>query len=213
MFTGIIEETGRIHGIVKGGGGAELTVMCSEVLNESKVGDSIAVNGACLTITRLVPGGFVADVSKTTMEKTTLGAFQVGKRVNLERALSLSTRLGGHLVLGHVDARGRVCGVQKNGNSILLKVAYPPEHSSLIAPTGSISVDGVSLTVSAFSRGEFTSTIIPHTLEQSLIGGYVIGTEVNLEFDIIGKYVARFLATSGQEGKGIDASSLEAWGY
>lgn len=193
MFTGIIEEVGIIKKMRSQSGGVRLTVGGKIVLKEMKVGDSIAINGACLTVTEIKAPHFSSDVSGETLDKTNLGKLKSGDKVNLERPLRLSDRLGGHLVAGHVDAIGIIRGITKKGDASILTFEAPKEVMKYLVYKGSIAIDGISLTVNDIQRNIFNVTIIPHTARTTTLGFKKIGEIVNLEVDLIGKYVENFL--------------------
>jgi len=197
MFSGIIEEMGAIQAIHKGLSGAKLSILASVTLADLKVGDSISVTGACLTASHVNDMGFSVDVSTETLNCTTLGTSPVGTPVNLERAVKLNARMGGHLVTGHVDGIGILRSRQQDGNAIQLTIEGPEEIIRYCVPKGSITVDGVSLTINAVSDRSIAVAIIPHTAKITTIGLKQIGDPVNLESDLIGKYVERLLQTSG----------------
>lgn len=194
MFTGIIQAVGTLERIEPRGGDVRLGIATGKLdLSRTQLGDSIAVNGVCLTAIELGPGRFAADVSRETLSLTTLGELQPGSPVNLEQALTLSTPLGGHLVSGHVDGVGRVLGRQDDARSVRLRLEAPRELARYIAPKGSVAVDGTSLTVNRVEGASFELNIVPHTLEETTIGRYREGTRVNLEVDLIARYLERLL--------------------
>ena len=195
MFTGLIEELGTVKGIRSQAGGMRLSIAGKTVLDGMKAGDSIAVNGACLTVVEMSHSVFGADVSKETLTKTTLGRLRVGDRVNLERAMRPADRLGGHLVAGHVDAVGVIRTIERLGEASLFTLEAPPEVLRYLIYKGSIAVDGISLTVNEVQGERFTVTIIPHTVRQTTLGLKKAGDPVNLEADMIGKYVEKFVKT------------------
>ncbi len=193
MFTGIIEEIGTLAAIRRGNQSISLIVSCHKVLEGTKVGDSIATSGACLTVTNLSETGFTADVTPETLRRTAFAAWPVGTRVNLERALTLSSRLGGHLVSGHIDGTGRIVEKRNVGNSVEISVSADAAHMKYILEKGSVAVDGVSLTVAAREAGRFTVSVIPETAGKTTILERRIGDLVNLECDMVGKYIEQFL--------------------
>jgi riboflavin synthase len=196
MFTGLIEEVGEVLHCR----GARLTVRAKTVLADSAEGASIAVNGACLTVVDLGADQVGFDLGPETLARTALGDLGPGDRVNLERALRLGALVGGHLVQGHVDGVGRVGHLRRDGETARLRVECQDERlHALLIPQGSVAVDGVSLTVAALDGGAFEIMLIPHTLAQSTLGGLRAGQRVNLEMDMIGKYVQRFLELRGGE--------------
>lgn len=191
MFTGIIEAVGRVKSLERKGDYARIEIFVEIPLSDIKVGDSVAVNGVCLTVTSRLGNTFWADISSETLNVTTLGTLKVGDRVNVERPLQMGARFGGHLVQGHVDGVGRVIKIQevKEGQEITISV---PEHlTKYIVDKGSVAVDGVSLTVVRCKEGEFTVSLIPHTLSNTTLGSIKEGAVVNLEVDIVGKYVEK----------------------
>lgn len=194
MFTGIIQSVGEILAIEGRGGDARLTVATGKLaLQGTGLGDSIAVNGVCLTAVDLGSGRFAADVSRETLSLTTLGDLRTGSPVNLEKALTLATPLGGHLVSGHVDGVGEVVERREDARSWRLAIAAPAGLARYIAHKGSITVDGVSLTVNAVSGARLELNIVPHTLDETIIRDYRPGTRVNLEVDLIARYLERLV--------------------
>jgi riboflavin synthase len=194
MFTGIIEAVGAVIAKEPRGVDMRLHIGAGKLnLGEAGLGDSIAVSGVCLTVTALTGGGFWADVSAETLERTVLGAATPGTTVNLERALTLNTRLGGHLVSGHVDGIGNVTAYYPEGRSWRLQIEAPASLARYIAEKGSISVDGVSLTVNQVDGALFTLNIVPHTLQETTLADYRVGRRVNLEVDLIARYLERLL--------------------
>jgi riboflavin synthase len=197
MFSGIVEEMGAIQGIHKGLAGAKVSLLASRILEDLKVGDSISVSGACLTASDVGDMGFSVDVSTETLNCTTLGTLPVGMPVNLERAMKLHDRMGGHLVTGHVDGIGILRDRQQEGNAIHLTIEAPQEIIRYCVPKGSITVDGISLTINGVSDRSIAVAIIPHTAKVTTMGLKQIGDTVNLESDLIGKYVERLLQANG----------------
>jgi riboflavin synthase len=194
MFTGIIQSVGQIRRLEPRGGDVRLTIGTGKLpLAGASLGDSIAVNGVCLTAVALTPDSFAADVSRETLSLTTLGDLTPGSPVNLEQALTLATPLGGHLVSGHVDGVGRVLERAQDGRSWRLRIEAPAELARYIAHKGSICVDGVSLTVNGVDGACFDLNIVPHTLDETIIARYQAGTRVNLEVDLIARYLERLL--------------------
>ncbi|MBL4782980.1 MAG: riboflavin synthase [Porticoccaceae bacterium] len=194
MFTGIIEALGEIGVTEQRGGDLRLHIRTGSLdLSDVVLGDSIAVNGVCLTVVELPGDGFIADVSIETLNFTTAGQWQTSSAVNLERALTPTTRLGGHLVSGHVDGVGEVIERHQDARSERFSIKAPAELARYIAHKGSISVDGTSLTVNAVSGDEFELNIVPHTLAHTVFGTYQPGTKVNLEVDVIARYLERLL--------------------
>jgi riboflavin synthase len=194
MFTGIIQAVGEIVAVEAVGGDARLRIDTGVLdLAGAGLGDSIAVNGVCLTAVEFSPGGFVADVSQETLSLTTLGNARQGLRVNLEPALTLATPLGGHLVSGHVDGIGRLLSMDPDARSTRMEFEVPIELSRYVARKGSITIDGTSLTVNAVEGEKFSVNIVPHTLERTIMGGYTAGAHVNLEVDLVARYLERLL--------------------
>ena len=194
MFTGLIEDLGTVREIVQGAGSYRLTVATGLPFAELTLGESIAVNGVCLTVVQFGNGYFAADVSPETLKRSSLAALRVGMRVNLERALRLSDRLGGHLVSGHVDTVASLIGRQQQGNAIRLDFALDEAFRCYVAAKGSICIDGISLTVNELIPDGFSVMIIPHTLAETTLQFCRPGTIVNIETDLISKYLERLLA-------------------
>lgn len=193
MFTGIIEEIGTIKHIVHGEKSAKLTIAGKVVLEGTKLGDSIAVNGVCLTVTRLAGTEFTADVMAETLRRSSLGQLQPGGRVNLERAMAADGRFGGHMVSGHIDGTGIITSLKQEDNAIWVTISTKPALLRYIVEKGSITIDGVSLTVAMVDHHGFQVSLIPHTARETVLLSRGIGAVVNLENDVIGKYVEKFL--------------------
>jgi riboflavin synthase len=193
MFTGLVEETGTIVSKISQGEASKIQIKASKILSDIKPDNSVAVNGVCLTVVKVMSDGFIAEAVEETMKKTTLSSLKTGDSVNLERALQLSSRLGGHLMLGHVDTIGKIIEIRKQTLGNLFKFTFDKKFSKYLVRTGSICIDGISLTLAENDESTFMTSIIPHTLENTIIRHYRIGTEVNLEFDIIGKYVEKMV--------------------
>jgi riboflavin synthase len=194
MFTGIIQAIGHLQLLEARGGDLRLSINSGDLdLQDVALGDSIATNGVCLTVIELTATGFKADVSRETMGLTTLHNLSLGSRVNLEKALTLNTRLGGHLVSGHVDGVGHVMERRDDARSIRFRVDAPQELARYIAHKGSICVDGVSLTVNGVDGARFELNLVPHTLQETIMDSYRVGTEVNLEVDLIARYLERLM--------------------
>ena len=214
MFTGIIQEVGTIGSAVRKGGGVQMEIRAPACFKELKIDDSIAVNGVCLTVVQKRAGLFKVEAVEETLRKTTLGRFGASAKVNLELAMRLSDRLGGHLVLGHVDCTGVVSGRERRQNSTFLTIEIPDGFSRYIIEVGSIAVDGVSLTVASKDRTAISVSLIPHTLECTTLGSLQTRDSVNLEFDLIGKYVEQLLkGRNGEKGDALWLQKLKEWGY
>ncbi len=193
MFTGIIEGTGRVLGLIRSGGSARLRVDLGDRSEDVRVGDSVCVDGACLTVTAISGAAAGFDLSSETLQRTTLGALKPGDEVNLERSLRVGDRLGGHFVLGHVDGIGVIAAVSPASGQITLRLRCSPETLSQLIPKGSVAVDGISLTVVEVTPADFSIAVLPYTLEQTTLRRKKTGDKVNIELDVIGKYVARLL--------------------
>lgn len=211
MFTGIVEEMGSVKGLRREAGAARLAVSASLVLEGTAIGDSICVNGVCLTVVEMDGSSFSADVANETLRVTDLGGLRAGQKVNLERALRLSARIGGHLVTGHVDTIGRVREKKQEGNSWRIFIETPESALRYIIKKGSIAVDGISLTVADVEKTGFSVAMIPHTAKLTTLGFKSAGDSVNLETDIIGKYVERLL--SGRVEGGVSLELLKKSGF
>jgi len=217
MFTGIIEEIGEIAAFHPAAGGARMTVRAKRVLQDLRLGDSIAVSGACLTVVQFDGSSFTVDVSPETLAATILGASRPGERVNLERAMSAGGRFGGHLVSGHVDGIGTLVERRPAGNAVIMTFQAPEAILRSSIPKGSIAIDGISLTLNEVGTERFTVSIIPHTLQKTALEKKTIGERVNLEGDLIGKYVRRFLdqreAGGNETSRGIEPGFLAEHGF
>lgn len=217
MFTGIVEEIGTIKNIKRGNRSIVLEIYASKVLEGMQVGDSVATNGVCLTVTSFSGVSFVVDVMPETMRCTSLGELRAGSRVNLERALPVNGRLGGHIVSGHVDGTGKIVAKEKDENAIWVTIATTPAVSRYIVAKGSIAIDGISLTVVSVSEDTFKVSIIPHTQSETTLVGKNVGDTVNLENDVLAKYVEKLLLprenTKTEEKKGLSLDFLIANGF
>jgi riboflavin synthase len=214
MFTGIVQAIGVLKAVERGAVDARLSIDGGPLdLSDLRVGDSVAVNGVCLTAVERQPSGFAADVSAETLARTTLGRLAPGARLNLEKALLPTTRLGGHLVSGHVDGVGEVTGVEAVGDSRRVRFAVPPPLARYVAAKGSICVDGVSLTVNEVAGMEFTVNLIPHTLEATICSQYEGGSAVNLEVDLVARYLEALLRPAAEPASRIDRAFLARHGY
>jgi riboflavin synthase len=195
MFTGIVEELGSVRTIEERGENARLVINARVVTEGTSHGDSISVNGVCLTALDIEPDSFAADVSRETLQRSTLGRLKPGAPVNLERAVTPVTRLGGHIVQGHVDARGEFLGVENHGESWTLRIAYPKEIARYLVFKGSVAVEGISLTIAGLTDDYFEIAIIPKTWEVTNLSHLKPGDAVNIEVDVIGKYVERLMVS------------------
>lgn len=217
MFTGLIEDIGTVRRLRRGPEGMQMVVSTAAPMTELVLGESIAVNGACLTVTGFADGAFSADVSAESLDRTGLGRLSVGSRVNLERAMKLGGRLGGHLVSGHVDCMAEIGSRQRRGNAVVFDFRLPPEPLRYIVEKGSVAIDGISLTVNTIEEGGFSLAVIPHTLEHTTLGERKSGESVNIETDMIGKYIERLLPGSGgdnaRSGGRIDIEYLAKHGF
>lgn len=209
MFTGLIEEIGTIRSIVSIGGGSRFTVQADKVMEDIKIDDSVSVNGVCQTVVAVNSNQFQIEAIEETMRKSTLGKFSVGMKVNLERAAQLGSRLGGHLVQGHVDCRGKVISVDEKATEVQIWIEFPTEFEAYVIPVGSIAVNGVSLTIARVQGNKFMLTIIPHTWKVTTLNMLKAGSEINLEFDLIGKYVEKMM--KGKLPQKTKSSGLEKY--
>lgn len=215
MFTGLVETVGLVAHIMRRSRDARVTLRTGAIpAHELRLGDSVAISGVCLTVAEVTADGFAADVSAETLSCTTLDEWSVSSRVNLERALLPTTRLGGHLVSGHVDGVGVVQSIRAVGTSRVMSFAVPPTLSRYIAAKGSICIDGVSLTVNRVQQDTFEVNVIAHTAAVTTLGDYTPGRRVNIEVDLLARYVERLLQReTGDSNKGISAEFLAAHGY
>ncbi|WP_077213631.1 riboflavin synthase [Bacillus dakarensis] len=216
MFTGIIEELGTIKNISKKGNTLVLTIQASRILEDMNLGDSISVNGVCLTVTDFSNTDFLLDVMPETFNSTSLSILKKGSLVNLERAMSSSGRFGGHFVTGHVDTTGKIVKKEPKENAIYIEISYPEEFSHLTLYKGSICLDGTSLTIFGLTENTVTVSIIPHTAKESVLGLKKPGDMINIEFDMIGKYLHSFLSRDkegNQQKKGITSDFLRENGF
>lgn len=213
MFTGLIEEVGRLRSARPEGGGMLLTVEARRVLEDAAPGDSIAVSGCCLTVTDLGDGAFVAHAGAETLARTTVAAWRPGRPLNLERALTPSSRLGGHFVQGHVDAVAQFLAADPQGETTRLRFSLPSEIAPFVVEKGSIAVDGISLTITGVDGEAFEVAIIPHTMLHTTLGTLRPGEDVNLEADILAKYVHRALAAMRGDTGGVTEDYLREHGF
>ena len=215
MFTGIIEAVGTIKAININAQGARLVIATNDLdMSDVKLGDSIATNGICLTVVDFSQQSYSADVSNETLKRTGFAGYNVGMQVNLEKAMLASTRFGGHMVSGHVDGVSEILAINNNGNSIEYWLSMPSDLAHYIAEKGSVTIDGTSLTVNALSegssQGKFRLTIVPHTVKETIFAGYQVGTKVNIEVDLIARYLERLLTKSPAEEQAPKSNISEA---
>ena len=214
MFTGLIVDIGKIAAVERKGSNMRIGIRSEIIATDARVGDSIAVDGVCLTVTKLQSSGIIVDAVEETLRKSNLRAVSVGDAVNLEPALKISDRLGGHFVQGHVDTTERIVAIQKKDGSWLVEISFKAEHSKYLIPVGSISVNGVSLTIAEKRGQSFLVSVIPHTFANTGFNQYAPGEEVNLEFDMIGKYVIGLVEEGAPDsGERLNISALRALGY
>lgn len=212
MFTGIVEEVGIIESFKRDSNGATIVVGCKTVLEDAKLGDSIAINGCCQTVVAMNSNSFTARVSEETISVTCFDKFKSGDLVNLERALTLNSRLGGHIVSGHIDCKGILLNCEKLSDFYNLEFEIPQEQSKYVVYKGSITINGISLTVADITNNIFKVAIIPHTFENTTLKVLKIGAEVNIETDILGKYIEKLLSVK-DNSNGISMSFLQENGF
>ncbi len=215
MFTGLIEDVGTVRELRKSANSVRLTLATRIPMDDIELGESIAVNGVCLTVVTFGNGLFTADVSPETVGRTGLAGLAIGSRVNLERALRVGARLGGHIVSGHVDTVATVSGIVEDGNAIRITFSIEPRHNRYVIEKGSVAIDGISLTVNSVTEDSFSVAIIPHTLDMTTLKDLKVGTRVNIETDIIGKYVERLLGKkpADDSNTGVDLDFLAKHGF
>ncbi len=201
MFTGIIEETGELWEVKKETLSARIKIRCSKVLEGTKIGDSIAVNGICLTVTSLAKDGFTADVMAETMRRSSLSELKIPGTVNLERAMAADGRFGGHIVSGHIDGTGTITGIRQEENAVWYTIAAEPKLLRCIVEKGSVALDGISLTVAKVTAEDFQVSVIPHTRQETALPEKRSGSVINIECDVIGKYVEKLLTGPRTEEK------------
>lgn len=209
MFTGIIEEIGTITAIRKGAKSAVLSVQADKIFSDLKIGDSVSTNGVCLTATEITGKTFSADVMNETLSRSALGTLWPGSHVNLERAMAADGRFGGHMVAGHIDGTGKIIHIRRDDNAIWYTIFGTQEIMKYIVEKGSIAIDGISLTVAAVERDNFSVSVIPHTAAETTLAEKKIGDKVNLENDLVGKYIEKFV----QQKSGIDETFLARYGF
>ncbi len=208
MFTGIIEELGTVERVTRGRVSAVIAIRAEHILSDLKIGDSVAVNGVCLTATGLTGHGFTADVMHETLDRSALAGLGPGSRVNLERAMAANGRFGGHIVAGHVDGVGTIAAIEQDDNAIWFTITAPAQVLRYVVEKGSIAIDGISLTVARVETDRFAVSVIPHTAAVTLLGLRRTGDRVNLESDLVGKYVERLLRPAPEE-KGQSRLTME----
>jgi len=199
MFTGLVEEKGKLVNKIKTGDGYQLVISAVKVMEDLRVGNSISVNGCCLTVVRIEGKSFSVDTIEETLKKTNLGALKIGDEINLERPLKADARLGGHFVLGHVDTTGTVDEVKELSNSHFMKIIFPENFKKFLIYVGSVSIDGVSMTVAQLEDNSFSVGIIPFTWQETIFSSKKVGDSVNLEFDVLGKYVDRIMENKSED--------------
>lgn len=212
MFTGIVEEIGTVKKIARGQK-AYLEIQADKIFSDIHIGDSIAVNGVCLTVTGFSGKIFTADVMNETFSRSSLGSLKTGSHVNLERAMSANGRFGGHIVSGHIDGTGKITNIKKDGNAVWYKISADENIIKYTVEKGSIAIDGISLTVARVEKDNFSVSIIPHTSEETILSEKKTGDTVNLENDIIGKYVERFLNFDKTGKSNITMDFLSKYGF
>lgn len=212
MFTGLIEEIGSIKLIQPIKGGKKLFISCNEILSDLKVDDSVAINGVCLTAVKVEGDGFWADAVGETLTKSTLNSYSIGSRINLERALRLSDRLGGHIVQGHVNGIGKVSKIFTRGDNFLFSFTLPSDLQKYVVSEGSIAVNGISLTIAALEGTEFSISVIPHTYRSTTLKDLSVGNDVNIEVDILAKYIEKMTAPKDSKSK-LSEDWLKEMGY
>lgn len=216
MFTGIIEEIGVISSVQKGAKSSSLAILGDQIFDDLKIGDSVAVNGVCLTVTSLLKGIFTADVMNETLSRSNLGDLKNGSKVNLERAMQAGDRFGGHIVSGHIDGTGQIINKTRDDNAVWLTISAPSRIMRYIIEKGSITIDGISLTVARTDERSFAVSIIPHTGKATTLLSKNVGQTVNLENDIVGKYIERFVCPqneSVEQTRGITMEFLANAGF
>jgi len=217
MFTGIIEAIGNIQAININGEGARLVVATGKLdMSDVNLGDSIATNGICLTVVAFDQNSFSADVSNETLKRTGFAYYRAGQKVNLEKAMLATTRFGGHMVSGHVDGIAEIVSITNNGNSIEYWLSLPQDLAQYVAEKGSVTIDGTSLTVNSIEKDKFRLTIVPHTTEQTIISDYQVGTKINLEVDLIARYLERLMTLNSspdESSQGISEAMLMQSGF
>ncbi len=198
MFTGLVEEKGKLINKIKTGDGYKLVIAASKIMEDLGIGSSISVNGCCLTVVKKDGNNFSVDTIEETLKKTNLGSLKINDNVNLERPLKADARLGGHFVLGHVDTKGEVVEIKELSNSHFLTICYPDDFKKYLIYVGSVAIDGVSMTVAQLAGNTFSVGIIPFTWQETIFSNKKVGDTVNLEFDVLGKYVERIMSAKAE---------------
>ena len=198
MFTGLVEEKGKLINKIKTGDGYQLVIAASKIMEDLGIGSSISVNGCCLTVVKKDRNNFSVDTIEETLKKTNLGSLKINDNVNLERPLKADARLGGHFVLGHVDTKGEVVEIKELSNSHFLSIRYPDDFKKYLIYVGSVAIDGVSMTVAQLAGNTFSVGIIPFTWQETIFSNKKVGDTVNLEFDVLGKYVERIMSSKAE---------------
>ena len=198
MFTGLVEEKGKLINKIKTGDGYQLVIAASKIMEDLGIGSSISVNGCCLTVVKKDGNNFSVDTIEETLKKTNLGSLKINDNVNLERPLKADARLGGHFVLGHVDTKGEVVEIKELSNSHFLTIRYPDDFKKYLIYVGSVAIDGVSMTVAQLAGNTFSVGIIPFTWQETIFSNKKVGDTVNLEFDVLGKYVERIMSSKAE---------------
>ena len=213
MFTGLIEETGKVSSLRRGGNSSFIRIQAEKVLEGTVTGDSIAVNGVCLTVTEMGSGWFQADVMNETLARSSLGSLKPGDPVNLERAMAAGGRFGGHIVSGHIDGTGTVTDIKNDGIAVWYTITADPQILRYIVEKGSVALDGISLTVAKVTAESFSVSVIPHTAEVTTLSKRKTGDKINIENDIIGKYVEKLMKPAESSSRGVDMRLLAENGF
>lgn len=212
MFTGLVEEMGVVQGLKKNSQGIELKIKCSAVVQGGKLGDSIATNGVCLTAVQIGKDYFVADVMNESLSRSGIKNLKVGSKVNLEKSLTLNTPLGGHLVTGDVECQGEIINIKNDGFAKIYKIKIPKEYMKYVVEKGRVAIDGASLTISLVGKEDFCVSIIPHTQKMIILGGNRVGDLVNIETDLIGKFVEKSMLSDDTNNKNLNGNSTKKSG-
>ncbi|SET19627.1 riboflavin synthase [Thorsellia anophelis] len=220
MFTGLIEQIGTIKSIDRGHNHLKISIYANSILRDVTLGDSIAVNGICLTVTHFTDSYFTVDVMPQTVQASSIKTLKIGDKVNLERALRADSRLGGHFVTGHVDTIGQISQMSRNENAIKIVISFPSAYTRYLVEKGSVTIDGISLTVFSVSSDSFTISLIPHSASMTTLASKKVGDEVNLEFDILAKYTEKLLTSrlvntphNATPSSGVTLDMLKQYGF